>query len=263
MTIGDREQGGPMCFAEVAGHRIEYCLLAAHRTQRPTLVFLHEGLGSVAMWRDFPERVAAASGCRALLYSRYGYGQSDVLAAPFTPRYLHDEALLALPQLLERLQIERPVLIGHSDGASIALIHAGDGRWNCAGLVLMAPHVFVEAQALQGIARAGVAFQTTDWPGRLARYHRDAQRSFHGWKDIWLSPAFRDWNICDSLPRIGCPILAIQGEGDEYASMAQIDTIAAMAGEVELLKLADCAHSPHRDQPQATLNAILRFVAAL
>jgi pimeloyl-ACP methyl ester carboxylesterase len=256
----------PTQFMAVCGRRLEYQLVAAHQVNRPTLVFLHEGLGSVAMWRDFPARVAQACGCRTLVYSRYGYGQSDVLEAPHAVRYMHDEALLALPELLAKLGIDNPVLIGHSDGASIALIHAGDGRWPVAGLVVMAPHVFVEEITLPGIEQARLAYLNTDLRQRLARFHRDAERTFFGWNDIWLHPDFRSWNIEAYLPSIRCPILAIQGEDDEYATMLHLEAIAEKAVSspgVELLELADCRHSPHKDQPQAALEAIVGFVAAL
>ena len=249
-------------FVTVGGRQLEYQLIPAHQINRPTLVLLHEGLGSVAMWRDFPARLAAATGCRTLVYSRYGYGQSDVLEAAFEVDFMHREAREALPELLAALQIERPVLVGHSDGGSIALLHAGDGRFDPAGLVLMAPHCFVEDVSIRSIAAAKVAFETTDLPARLTKYHRDARRTFYGWNDIWLKPEFRNWNIEDCLATIRCPILAIQGEDDEYGTMAQIEAIAAQtvaSPGVELLKLADCRHSPHRDQTQAVIEAIQAF----
>lgn len=269
MTVNDisgqppRPHIVPSQFLRVAGRNLEYQLIPAHQMNRPTLVFLHEGLGSVAMWRDFPARVAAETGCQTLVYSRHGYGQSDVLEGPHGVRYMHDEALIALPELLERLKILRPILIGHSDGGSIALIHAGDGRWEVGGLILMAPHVFVEDLSIESIEKAKVAFETTDLPQKLARYHRDADRTFRGWNDIWLHPEFRAWNIEECLPGIRCPVLAIQGHDDEYGTMRQIETIRERCRNVELLKLADCRHSAFRDQPEATLEAIVRFVFEL
>lgn len=253
-------------FISASGRTLEYQLIPAHHINRPTLVLLHEGLGSVAMWRDFPAKLAAASGCRTLVYSRYGYGQSDVLQAPFGTDFMHQEAREALPELLAALDIETPVLVGHSDGASIALLHAGDGRFDVDGLVVMAPHCFVEDISIRSIEAAKVAFETTDLPDRLAKYHRDVRRTFYGWNDIWLHPDFRAWNIEDCLAGIRCPILAIQGVDDEYGSMAQIEAIAdqaTAAADVELLKLADCRHSPHKDQPQAVIDAIVRFVDRL
>ncbi len=250
-------------FVTVGGRRLEYRLYPEHQLHRPTLVFLHEGLGSVAMWRDFPARVAAATGCRTLVYSRYGYGQSDVLEAPFPIRYMHDEALVALPELLHKLEIERPVFVGHSDGGSIALIHAGAGKWQVAGLILMAPHVFVEDISIASIAQARDAYLTTDLPKKLARYHQDADKTFWGWNDVWLHPDFRSWNIEEYLPNIACPVLAIQGSDDEYGTMAQLRAIAARVPATEILELADCRHSPHRDQPQITLEAMVRFISSL
>ena len=247
------------------GRDLEYQLIPAHQINRPTLVLLHEGLGSVAMWRDFPARLAAATGCRTLVYSRYGYGQSDLLQEAFGTDYMHREARETLPELLAALDIVNPVLVGHSDGASIALLHAGAGH-PVAGLVVMAPHCFVEDISIRSIAAAKVAFETTDLPAKLGRYHRDGERTFRGWNDIWLHPDFRAWNIESCLPRIRCPILAIQGEDDEYGTMAQIEAIAAgatAAPDVELLKLADCRHSAHKDQTVAVIEAINRFVENL
>lgn len=253
-------------FIQAGGHRLEYALYPAHQIGRPTLVFLHEGLGSISLWRDFPQRIAEATGCRTLVYSRYGYGRSDVLTAPRAPDYMHVEALDVLPQVLAVLDIERPVLVGHSDGGSIALIHAGDERGSCAGVVVLAPHLFVEEMSVRGIEETVTVFETTDLPHKLARHHADAHRTFYGWADIWRHADFRDWNIEDCLPGLRCPVLAIQGEDDEYASMAHIDRIAERATnavEVDLLKLADCRHSPQRDQADAVARALIAFVSRL
>ena len=252
-------------FVTAGGHRLEYHLIPAHQINRPTLVLLHEGLGSVAMWRDFPARLAAATGCRTLVYSRYGYGQSDPLEEAFGTDYMHREGRETLPAVLAALGIENPVLVGHSDGASIALLHAGAGH-RVAGMAVMAPHCFVEDISISSIAAAKVAFETTDLPAKLGKYHRDVDRTFWGWNDIWLHPDFRAWNIEDCLPLIHCPILAIQGEDDEYGTMAQVEAIASgsrNSAEVELLKLADCRHSAHKDQPLAVIEAINRFVESI
>jgi pimeloyl-ACP methyl ester carboxylesterase len=247
-------------FVTVQGRKLEVQRIAG---ARPTLVFLHEGLGSVAMWRDFPQKVAAATGCAAVVYSRYGYGQSEVLREPRSVDYMHVEALEALPDLLGRLDIPEPVLVGHSDGGSIALIHAA-ARDKVRGLVVMAPHVFVENLSVESIATAKTAFETTDLPQKLARYHADVGKTFRGWNDIWLHPDFRRWNIEEYLPRVRCPVLAIQGFDDEYGTMAQIEAIAAQTGgPIELLRLADCRHSPHRDQPQVVIEAMSRFIERL
>ena len=231
---------------------------------RPTLVFLHEGLGSIGQWRDFPRLVAQATGCAALVYARYGYGQSNVLAEERVPvSFMHDEALKALPEVLAARGIADPVLIGHSDGASIALIYAGAGH-PVRAVAVMAPHVFVEDVSVASIVAARRAFETTDLPERLGKHHRDPRRTFYLWNDAWLDPAFRDWNIEEYLPGIRCPLLAIQGQGDEYGSMAQLDAIARQVkGPCELLKLSNCGHSPHREQPEAVLEAIRRFVGSL
>jgi pimeloyl-ACP methyl ester carboxylesterase len=250
-------------FVTVQGRRLEYRRIASSRPRMPTLVFLHEGLGSTSMWRDFPDRVVAATACGALVYSRYGYGRSDVLERSHKVDYMHREALDFLPELLDKLGIDDPLLVGHSDGGSIAIIYAG-ARHPAHGLVLLAPHVFVEDISVASIARAKVAFESTDLPRKLARHHADPAKTFYGWNDIWLHPHFRAWNIEAFLPDIRAPILAIQGEDDEYGTMRQTDAIAARAhGPVELVKLAACGHSPHRDQPDATLAAITRFVGAL
>jgi pimeloyl-ACP methyl ester carboxylesterase len=251
-------------FVSAGGHTLEYIEFPARQAARPTLVFLHEGLGSVALWRRFPAQLAQATGCRSVVYSRYGYGQSEQLTKPHAPDYMHREARHALPDLLTTLNIDNPVLVGHSDGGSIALIHAGSG-FPVSGLILMAPHCFVEDVSITSIAAAKQAAETTDLLNRLARYHRDARSSFYGWNDIWLHPDFRSWNIEDFLPSIDCPILAIQGLDDEYGTIAQIEAIAkgATQADVERLTLADCRHSPHKDQPEAVIAAVLRFLDAL
>ena len=250
-----------MPFVTCAGHSLEYEWIDAAAPGKPTLVFLHEGLGSIRQWRDFPLQVAGATGCRALLYSRYGYGQSDVLAAERAGvDFMHREALEALPELLAKLAVERPLLVGHSDGASIALIYAGAGH-PARAVALMAPHVFVEPICVDSIRKARAAFASTDLPQKLGKYHRDPAKTFHLWADAWLDPAFLRWNIEEYLPRIACPVLAIQGEDDEYGTMAQLDAIRrGVRGRCELLKLPRCGHAPFRDQPQAVLEALTRFV---
>jgi pimeloyl-ACP methyl ester carboxylesterase len=250
-------------FVTVQGRKLEVQRIAASGTGARTLVFLHEGLGSVAMWRDFPGKVAEATGSAAVVYSRYGYGRSDVLREARGVDYMHREALEVLPELLARLEVLEPVLVGHSDGASIALIHAAAGD-DVGGLMLLAPHVFVEDISVKSIAEAKTAFETTDLPQKLGRYHADAAKTFRGWNDIWLHPDFRSWNIEAVLPRIRCPMLAIQGFDDEYGTMAQLDAIARQTGgPIELLRLADCRHSPHRDQPEVVIEAMSRFIDRL
>ena len=245
------------------GLRLEYLDYPAHRPGLPTILMLHEGLGCIAMWRHFPERVAAVTGCRVIVWSRAGYGHSQPYAEARTPRYMHREALEALPALLAELGIERPLLFGHSDGGSIALIFAGAFPEVPLGAIVMAPHEFVEEETLTGILAAKEAWTATDLPQKLARYHADVDRVFADWNDTWLSPAFRDWNIEEYLPQIRCPVLAIQGADDEYATMRQIEVIAEQVADTTLLKLPECGHSPHRDQPAAVLGAVDAFVRRL
>lgn len=241
--------------------RIEYRDLPATREGLPTLVLLHEGLGSITMWRHFPQALAEATGCRVIVYSRPGYGHSQAYAEARTPRYMHHEGEVILPALLAAWGVEKPVLIGHSDGGSIALICAGAHPELPLAVAVMAPHEFVEEETLAGIRAAREVWQTTDWPKKLARYHADAPRVFADWNDCWLSPPFRDWNIEDYLPRIQCPVLALQGEDDEYATMRQIEVIAEQVPGTELHKLANCGHSPQRDQEAVVLAALAAFVS--
>jgi pimeloyl-ACP methyl ester carboxylesterase len=249
----------PSAFANICGRSLEYQRIAA-AADGPTLVFLHEGLGSISQWRDFPERIVDATGLPALVYARHGHGQSELLQQAQGVDFMHREAQEALPELLRALGITRPILIGHSDGASIALIYAGSDH-PLRGLVAMAPHVFVEDISIDEIAAAKRAFETTDLPQKLARHHRDPAKTFYGWNDVWLAPEFRNWNIEGFLSTIKCPLLAIQGYDDEYGSMAQVDAIARQAGgPVKLLKLEQCGHSPHQDQPEIVVRAIVEFV---
>lgn len=242
----------------VQGRNLEVLRIPG-QSDRPELVFLHEGLGSVSHWRDFPARVAASTGCPVIVYSRYGSGQSDVLTEARGVRYMHHEALDTLPALLSQLEVENPILVGHSDGGSIAIIYAG-AHDHVSGLILLAPHVFVEDLSVESIAKAKVAFETTKLPEMLARHHRDAIRTFWGWNNIWLDPAFRNWNIEEYLPRIKCPTLVIQGLDDQYGTMAQVEALQNQSGgPVEVLKLENCAHSPQRDQPEKVLERMAQF----
>jgi pimeloyl-ACP methyl ester carboxylesterase len=254
-----------MPYVRAAGRSLAYEWIGETRGGGPALVFLHEGLGSIRQWRDFPAELAAASGCRALVYDRYGYGQSEVLAEPRrTVRFMHDEGLVVLPELLSELHVENPLLIGHSDGASIALIHAGAGH-PARAVVAMAPHVFIEPVCLSSIRTATETFESTDLPQKLGRYHRDARKTFYGWADVWLDPEFKGWDIrADYLPAVRAPVLAIQGHDDEYGTMAQLDEIARrVSGPCELLKLENCGHSPFRDQPDAVISSVNAFVKKL
>ncbi len=248
----------------VTGHRLEYYWTRPPAAGETPLIFLHEGLGSAALWRDFPAIVASATGCPALVYSRYGHGGSDALGEPRGVDYMHHEALEVLPALREELEIGEPVLVGHSDGASIALIHAGARTWPVRALALAAAHVFVEDESIKGIEAAKTAYETTDLRQKLARHHAEPDTTFLGWNDIWLDPAFRAWNIESDLAAIDCPTLVIQGEDDEYGTIEQVAAIRdQVAGPVETRVLAACGHSPHRDQPALTLDAIAGFVKNL
>ncbi len=251
-------------FLEAAGQRLEARFIGPRPGgDVPTLVFLHEGLGCVALWRDFPERVAAAAGLGALVYSRRGYGASEPAPLPRPVRFMHDEAYDVLPALLRAAGVRDAILVGHSDGASIALLYAARfGGPNLKGVAALAPHVFVEEITVTSIARAAETFRTTDLRARLARYHgENVDCAFWGWNRVWLDPAFRAWNIEAEIPRITAPLLVIQGEDDEYGTLAQVESIRRNAtARVDTRILPKCGHSPHRDQPEATLSALVAFV---
>jgi pimeloyl-ACP methyl ester carboxylesterase len=244
---------------------IEYAWVGPLHAGAGTMVFLHEGLGSVAMWRDYPRKLCDAIGMRGLVYSRPGYGRSTPRARgeKWAVDFMHVQAREVLPALLEALRVPaRPWLFGHSDGASIALLYAAAFAQAPAAVIAVAPHLFVEDVSVRSIAAAKVTYETTDLRGRLARYHADADSAFYGWNDIWLAPAFREWNIESEMRAIRCPVLAVQGEDDEYGTMAQIDALAALVPQAKLVLLAHCGHSPHRDQAQALTRAVAGFVAA-
>ena len=244
---------------------LEYQWLGDRRSGGRFMVFLHEGLGSVSMWRDYPQALCAAGSYRGLAYSRYGYGQSTPRPRrePFPPDYLDREAREALPAFLEAAGAgaEQPWLFGHSDGASIALIYAARFPDRVAGVIALAPHIFVEHETIAGLELTRTQYLTGDFKQRLARHHADPDSAFWGWNDAWLNPAMRGWNIEHLLPAIRCPILAIQGYEDEYATMAQLDGIKRQAPQTDLLKLAACGHAPHRDQAGAITLAVVDFIA--
>lgn len=228
------------------------------------IVLLHEGLGSVSAWRGFPQALAAATGRPVLAYSRPGYGGSSRRPAPWPRDFMHREAEQVLPRLLAALGVERPLLIGHSDGGSIALLHAAAGH-AVEGLVLMAPHVFVEERTLEGIRAAVAAWRAGDLARGLERHHGDnARHCFEGWSGVWLSPAFRDWNIEAAAQAVSVPMLLIQGVDDEYGTLAQLEAIRRRArGPVRQLVLEACGHAPHRDRPERTVHAIAAFAHEL
>ncbi len=242
--------------------RIEHRWIAPERTDAPLMVFLHEGLGSVSMWRDFPQRVCQATGMRGLVYSRPGYGASSPRPPneQWAPDFMHRQAHEVLPAMLTALGVDaaaQPVwLFGHSDGASIALLYAARFPAQVAGLVVLAPHILVEDLSIQGIEAARQAYIQTDLRQRLARHHDDPDSAFWGWNRVWLSPAFSSWNISNELPTIQAPVLAIQGVDDEYGTLAQVHGIANVLPGTQVLALPACGHSPHRDQPDAVLAAV-------
>lgn len=244
--------------------RIEHERIAPERRARPLVVFLHEGLGSLAMWKDFPRRLCDAANLRGLVYSRPGYGRSTPKAPDerWGVDFMHRQAHEVLPALLDALHVDTPPwLFGHSDGGSIALLHAARFPAAVAGLVVAAPHIFVEEFGLASIRAAREAYATTGLKPRLARYHDDVDSAFRGWNDIWLDPAFERWNIEAELAGIACPLLAVQGLDDEYGTLEQIRGIARHVPGTQLLELADCGHSPHRDQPERLIEAAGGFIA--
>jgi len=243
--------------------RIEHQWLNARLAEAPLFVFLHEGLGSLAMWRDYPQQLCDALGVRGLVYSRPGYGQSTPreVHEHWAPDFMHVQAHEVLPALLKALSVtQAPWLFGHSDGASITLLYAA--RHATAGVMVLAPHIRVEDVSVTSIAQAKEAYVNTDLRQRLARYHADVDSAFWGWNRIWLSSEFRNWSIEKELSSITCPVLAVQGINDEYGTLAQIRDIQQHVPHTQLLELENCGHSPHRDQPQALTQACVSFFQA-
>ena len=247
----------------VDGLGIEAAVWGPHATSRLPIVLLHEGLGSVSLWKTFPAKLAHRTGRRVLAYSRFGHGASDPPRRPPTAGFMHDEAD-RLPRVLKAAGIDRAVVFGHSDGGSIGLIAAAAYPALIHALVLEAPHVFVEDISVASIAERAAAFANPDddFRERLARHHSRVDVAFHGWSDVWLDPAFREWNLERCLPRISCPSLLIQGRDDCYGTLQQLDAIVRQVrGPTQRLVLGECGHSPHRDQPQHVLSAVARFLA--
>ena len=228
---------------------------------RRALVLLHEGLGSVGLWREFPEALRDATGRRVIAFSRFGHGRSDPPRAPRTPAFFHEEALEVLPALLAELDAPEPLLVGHSDGASIALVHASAHR--VAGLVLLAPHVVVEDVTVAAIRETRRQFEDGALRERMARHHDDPEAAFHGWCDVWLDPAFRDWSLEADAEAVDAPTLLIQGADDPYGTLDQLDRIEArVRGSVQRLVIPG-GHSPHLDEPEAVVAAVAAFAALL
>lgn len=248
------------------GHPIRIEHRWIRRERQPLMVFLHEGLGSQAMWKSFPDELCERLGCAGLVYSRPGYGRSTPRAPEeiWDPDFMHRQALEVLPALLKSLGVDTqarpPWLFGHSDGGSIALLHAAYFPDHVAGLVVLAPHIVVEDVSVQSIEQTRQTYVAgEDLRSRLSRWHDDVESAFWGWNRIWLDPRFRDWSIAEEIATIVSPVLAVQGVDDEYGTMAQIDGIAERVPQAELLKLPDCGHSPHRDQPEALSDAVQDF----
>jgi pimeloyl-ACP methyl ester carboxylesterase len=264
------ERGAVRGTVEAGGKRLEYEWLGPGPAAAPTLVFLHDGQGCVDTWRDFPAALAAATGCGALVYSRAGYGGSEGLPGPWPVSFMHDEALAALPQVVAALGVRDGFLVGHSDGASISLIYAAAaaagavGGW-LRGMALEAPHVFVEPVCLESIAKLPALYRQPDLWRRMVRHHgANAQGCFESWVEVWLRPEFRSWSIEDLLPRVRCPVLAIQGDQDPYGTLDQLRAVAAgCAGPTETLVVPSCGHTPHRQQRDATLAAMSGFLRRL
>ena len=254
------------CHITADGHRLVVVRIEPTNgdvlPRRPTLVFLHEGLGCISMWRSFPADLCMAAGCPGLVYERWGYGGSDPLTGERTPRYLHDEALRSLPEVLERCAVDDAIFIGHSDGGSIALMHAAVYSDTVRGVITEAAHVFVEEVTLKGIREAVEIYETNDLKSKLARYHGDNTDSmFYGWAHTWLSPSFRDWNIEAYLQGITAPLLVIQGEDDQYGTSAQVDAITRqVSGSVQGWLVPQCGHIPHYDARDVVFEAMKCFI---
>ena len=249
-----------------AGKVLEYAFYDSRGSSGPVIVLLHEGLGCCAMWKDFPRQLAGACNLPVLSYSRAGYGRSEAAGLPWPVSYMHDEALLTLPALLEAAGMTEVILAGHSDGASIASIYAGSPVCaNIRGLVLMAPHFFVEDISLKSIVAARKHYQQGDLRKGLEKYHGiNTDEAFGGWNGAWLNPDFRDWNITNYLKTIKVPVLGLQGADDEYGTIAQLEAMKRhCTASVEAHVLENCGHSPHRDQPEKSLEVIANFIAHL
>lgn len=254
--------GDPAQYLEVAGHKLHYRLLHAEGGSTP-LLFLHGGLGSVELWRDFPNVVVDRTKHPGLVYSRYGNGWSDPLTDTRGVDYMHEEALTVLPEIVERMLDDPPIIVGHSDGASIALIYAGAGH-PVKGLVLIGPHVFVEDESIESIAAIDDEFGESDLVERMAMYHTDPEKTFRGWADIWLSSAFRSWNIEEYLPGVTCPTLLIQGDADQYGTLRQLDAVeTGSPASATRVVVPGAAHSPHLTDPEPVTDAVVEFVGSL
>ena len=256
-------------YMSASGHRLRVRKLTQsvgdRANRRPVLVFLHEALGSIELWHDFPMTLAETTGCDALIYDRWGHGKSDPLDVKRTLRYVHDEALISLPEVLRKSNVDDAILIGHSDGGSMALIFAAEHTEVARGVISEAAHVFVEDITLEGIREAVKIYEATNLRERLSRYHGDnTEKIFRAWWDTWLSPEFKDWNIEDCLPRIQCPVLVIQGEDDQYGTEAQVEAIASqITGPTKSLLIPNCSHIPHKQARDTVVQEMTDFILKL
>jgi pimeloyl-ACP methyl ester carboxylesterase len=250
-------------FLNIGAQRLEYRFVGPQPDKAPTLVLLHEGLGCVGLWNDFPEKLAAATGVGVFVYSRAGYGKSSPVGLPRPLSYMHDEARETLPKLLDAIGFQCGLLIGHSDGASIAAIYAGSHQdHRVGGLVLIAPHFFTEDPGIASIVEARKAYETGDLRARLARWHDDVDNAFKGWNGAWLDPQFRKWDITEFLAYIRVPVLIVQGDDDQYGTVKQIEVAQQECYcPVEVVLLPGARHSPQREAPEPTLKAMSDFVA--
>ncbi|HUL89262.1 MAG TPA: alpha/beta hydrolase [Pseudolabrys sp.] len=249
-------------FLDIGAQRLEYRFVGPRPGEAPTLVLLHEGLGCVGLWGDFPDKLSTATGAGVFVYSRAGYGKSSAVILPRSLSYMHDEARETLPRLLDAIGFERGLLVGHSDGASIAAIYAGSHQdHRIGGLVLIAPHFFTEDPGIAAIVEAKKAYQAGDLRPRLSRWHSDVDNAFKGWSDAWLDPEFRKWDITEFLAYIRVPVLIVQGEDDQYGTIKQIEVAQQECYcPVEVALLPGARHSPQREAPEATLKVISAFV---
>lgn len=248
-----------------AGNRLEAAAFGPPPGEAPTIVMLHEGLGCLALWRDFPQKLAQATGFGVFVYSRAGYGKSEPAELPRPLDYMTVEATQILPEILDVIGFQYGVLLGHSDGATIAAIHAGSVEdFRVRGLVLIAPHFFTEPEGLASIAQAKGNYENGNLHAKLAKYHDDVDNAFRGWNDAWLDERFKDWNVTEVIDYLRVPVLAIQGVDDQYGTMAQINEIESRAySPVDVEIIPDCGHAPHAEYPERTLAAVGEFCARL
>ena len=254
----------PTGFLRIGAADLEYRMIGPAPADAPTIVMLHEGLGSAGLWGDFPDKLQAATGAGVLAYSRAGYGGSTPTKLPRPRDYMHAEALEVLPELLDKIGFRRGLLLGHSDGASIAAIYAGSHQdHRVQGVAMIAPHFIVEDISVTSIAAIKTAYETTDLKAKLARWHKDVDNAFYGWNGAWLDPAFRDRDISEYLAYIRVPVMVVQGENDQYGTLRQVEIAQEECYcPVDLKIISDAGHSPHREAPGATLDAIEQFASA-